>query len=72
MLSLFGVRVLGITALAAGVPLAPAAKVGVQSTSCPRDAIAIEPGASIEAAVAAAAVGAVFCLKNGIHRAQAV
>ena len=45
LLSLFGVRVLGITALAAGVPLAPAAKVGVQSTSCPRDAIAIEPGA---------------------------
>jgi hypothetical protein len=72
LLSLFGVRVLGITALAAGVPLAPAAKVGVQSTSCPRDAIAIEPGVSIQATVDRAREGAAFCLKKGIHRVQVV
>jgi hypothetical protein len=63
---------MGITASAAEVPPAPPEKVGVQSATCPRGAIAIEPGASIQAAVAAAADGAVFCLKNGIHRAQAV
>ncbi len=72
LLSVFGVCVLGLAASVVRFPLVPPAKVGVQSASCPGDAIAIEPGASIEAAVAAAADGAVFCLKNGIHRAQAV
>jgi hypothetical protein len=64
--------VLGITALVAGFPLVPPAKVGVQSASCPRDAIAIEPGASIQATVDLAGEGAVFCLKNGVHEVQAV
>jgi hypothetical protein len=42
------------------------------SSSCPFDAIAIEPGASIQAAVDRAGDGAGFCLKTGIHRAQAI
>jgi parallel beta-helix repeat protein len=46
--------------------------VGVHSESCPHGAIAVEPGASIQAAVDLAGEGAVFCLKNGSHRAQAV
>jgi parallel beta-helix repeat protein len=41
-------------------------------SSCPDGAIEVEPGASIQAAVDFAGDGAVFCLKNGIHRAQAV
>jgi hypothetical protein len=53
-------------------PLVAPATVGVHNASCPRDAIAVEPGASIEATVELADDGAVFCLKNGIHRAQAV
>jgi parallel beta-helix repeat protein len=72
LLSVHGVCVLGITALLAGFPLAPAATAGVHNASCPRGAIGIEPAASIEATVESAADGAVFCLKNGIHRAQAV
>jgi parallel beta-helix repeat protein len=71
-LGLFGVCVVGITALVAGFPLVAPAKVGVRSASCPQDAIAIEPGVSIEAAITKGGEGAVFCLKNGIHRMQAV
>jgi parallel beta-helix repeat protein len=44
----------------------------INERSCPAGAIAIEPGVSIQAAVDRAGDGAVFCLKNGIHRAQAV
>lgn len=51
---------------------AVAAFVGVNSSSCPVGAIAIEPGGSIQAAVDSAGEGGVFCLKKGIHRAQAV
>jgi Right handed beta helix region len=51
---------------------AVAAFVDVSSSSCPLDAIAIEPGNSIQTAVDFAGEGAVFCLKKGIHRAQAV
>src|SRR5258706_15663129 len=51
---------------------AVAAFVDVNSSSCPFDAIAVEPGNSIQAAVDFAGDGAVFCLKKGIHRAQAV
>jgi hypothetical protein len=51
---------------------AAAAFVDVNSSSCPFDAIAVEPGSSIQAAVDFAGEGAVFCLKKGIHRAQAV
>ena len=46
--------------------------VEVNGSSCPRDAIAIEPGSSIQAAVDFAGEGAVFCLKKGVHRAEAV
>jgi hypothetical protein len=46
--------------------------VEVNSTSCPLDAITIEPGSAIQAAVDLAGEGAVFCLKRGVHRAQAV
>jgi hypothetical protein len=46
--------------------------VDANSSSCPFDAIAVEPGNSIQAAVDFAGDGAVFCLKKGIHRAQAV
>jgi parallel beta-helix repeat protein len=42
------------------------------ASPCPRDSIAVEPGASIQMAVDSAGDGAVFCLKNGVHRAQAV
>jgi parallel beta-helix repeat protein len=49
-----------------------AANSGVSSSSCPPNAIAIEPGALIQATVDLAGDGAAFCLKNGIHRAQAV
>lgn len=51
---------------------AVAAFVDVNTSSCPYDAIAIEPGKSIQAAVDFAGEGAVFCLKKGVHRAQAV
>jgi Right handed beta helix region len=52
--------------------VAKAAVFHVNRSSCPHDAIAVEPGASIQAAVDFAGDGAVFCLRNGIHRAQAV
>jgi hypothetical protein len=45
---------------------------GVTDSPCPAGAIAIEPGASIQAAVDSAGEGAVFCLKNGVHRVQVV
>lgn len=41
-------------------------------TPCPANTIAVEPGSSIQAAVDLAGDGAGFCLKNGIHRMQAV
>jgi Right handed beta helix region len=56
-----------------GPPLTAApATPGVSDTPCPLGAIAIEPGASIQVAVDSADHGAVFCLKNGVHRAQLV
>lgn len=51
---------------------AGAANAGVNGSSCPLDAIAIEPGVLIQSAVDLAGDGAAFCLKNGTHRAQAV
>src|SRR5258708_733098 len=54
-------------------PVAAAADVrGVADEPCPPGAIAVEPGASIQAAVDRAGDGAAFCLKNGIHRMQAI
>jgi hypothetical protein len=50
---------------------APAA-AGVTAAPCPSRAIAVEPDASIQAAVDSAGDGAVFCLKNGTHRMQVV
>jgi parallel beta-helix repeat protein len=64
---LIGSLVLCGLLVAAGV-----ARSDVDGSSCPRDAIAIEPGASIQAAVDRSGAGAAFCLKNGVHRAQAV
>jgi hypothetical protein len=46
------------------------AVVEADSSSCQLDAMAVERGGSIQAAVDFAG-GAVICLKNGIHRAQA-
>jgi hypothetical protein len=51
---------------------ATSAQSGVLDEPCPAAAIAIEPGASIQAAADRAGDGASFCLKNGIHRIQAV
>jgi len=48
------------------------ATAGVADVPCPRGAIAVEPGASIQAAVDSAGEGAAFCLKNGTHRVQLV
>ena len=53
-------------------PIAALAVPGIVAEECPDGAIAIEPGISIQAAVDKAAVGAAFCLKNGIHRMQVV
>jgi hypothetical protein len=60
-LAICGVSIAAVTAL-----------VGVNSSSCPLDAIAVEPGNSIQAAVDHSDEGAAFCLKKGIHRAQAI
>ena len=63
----------GIGTLAlCSVLIAAAPFVDVNSSSCPFDAIAVKPGDSIQAAVDFAGEGAVFCLKKGVHRAQAV
>ncbi len=45
---------------------------GVAEEPCPAGAIAVAPGASVQAAVDKAGPGAAFCLKNGIHRVQVV
>jgi hypothetical protein len=63
---------IGTLALCSLVTAAVAAFVDVNNSSCPFDAIAVEPGSSIQAAVDFAGEGAVFCLKKGIHRAQAI
>jgi hypothetical protein len=72
LLSAFAVCVLGLAAFATWFSLVAPTTVGIQSASCPSGAIAVEPGASIQAAIDSAGEGAVFCLKNGIHRVQAV
>jgi hypothetical protein len=54
------------------LPIATAAQSGVLGEPCPVATIAIEPGASIQAAVDRAGDGAAFCLKNGTHRIQAI
>lgn len=63
---------IGALALCRLLAAAEAANAGVGGSFCPFNAIAIEPGASIQATVDLAGDGTAFCLKNGIHRAQAV
>jgi hypothetical protein len=58
---------LGCLATAAAAPAG-----GLSDAPCPRGAIAVEPGAAIQAAVERAEAGAAFCLKNGLHRVQVV
>ncbi len=60
-----------LPAVAPGV-VATAAAQGVTDEPCPLGAIAVEPGASIQAAVDRAGEGAVFCLQAGIHRMQVI
>jgi hypothetical protein len=63
------ILVLGLVAPAAlGMSSAP----GVSDEPCPPGAIAVGPGASIQAAVDGAGDGAAFCLKNGLHRIQVI
>src|SRR5258705_11819687 len=47
---------------------ATSAQSGVLDDPCPSATIAIEPGASIQAAVDRPGDGAAFCLKHGTHR----
>jgi len=63
--------VIGTLALCS-VLVAATAAFDINNSACPSDAIAIEPGSSIQAAVDFASEGAVFCLKKGVHRAQAI
>ncbi|WGR91209.1 right-handed parallel beta-helix repeat-containing protein [Bradyrhizobium sp. ISRA443] len=60
-----------LTALIWLVSVAPAL-CGVVDEPCPADAIPVLPGEPIQAAVDRAGAGAAFCLKNGVHRSQAV
>jgi hypothetical protein len=62
----------GTVVLCSFLITAEGANSGVNSSSCPLNAIAIGPGASIQATVDLAGDGAAFCLKNGVHRAQTV
>src|SRR3954462_7278040 len=48
------------------------ALAGVTDAACPAGAIAVEAGASIQAAVDRAGIGAQFCLRNGVHRGQTI
>ncbi len=62
----------GAIALCVAMALPGAAVAGVEDSSCPRGAVAIEPGSSIQEMVDRVGDGGVFCLKNGIHRAQVI
>lgn len=64
-------RIMVLALLAAAAAAAPDAP-GVTNSPCPRDTIVVEPGSSILAAVERAGDGAAFCLKNGVHRLQAI
>lgn len=58
-----------LLAMAAGGP--PRAEAG-DGAACPQEAVRIPPGASIQAAVDAAAPRTVFCILPGLHRGQRV
>jgi hypothetical protein len=63
---------IGISVLCGLVIACDAAMARVSDSSCPSDAIAVEPGASMQAAVDRGGDGTVFCVKSGVYRAQAV
>jgi hypothetical protein len=55
------------------LPVTAAADVyGVVDSPCPPGAIAVRPGELVQTAVDRASDGATFCLKNGVHRIQAI
>lgn len=62
----------GALAILGFLVVAEIAKADVNGSACPPNAIAIKPGMVIQAVVDRAGAGAAFCLKNGVHRAQAV
>jgi len=64
--------VLGTLTLVGFLIAGGAARAGVDDARCPSDAIAVEPGTLIQIVADRAGAGASLCLKNGIHRAQAV
>ncbi|WJR77318.1 right-handed parallel beta-helix repeat-containing protein [Bradyrhizobium sp. NP1] len=65
--------VIGLCLMAGVAPMhAEPAVGGVVSVRCPAGAIDVAAGASIADAVERAGEGAVFCLKNGVHRLQIV
>jgi parallel beta-helix repeat protein len=64
-------RIIILALLAAPVAAGPDVQ-GVATSFCPPGAIAVEAGESIRAAVERAEAGATFCLKNGVHRMQAI
>ncbi len=69
-------RLFAAVAIYAAAPsvstVATPAAPGVAEAPCPPGAIAVPPGASIQAAVDRAGEGAAFCLKNGVHRMQVI
>jgi hypothetical protein len=54
------------------IAVATPATAGIIDEPCPQGAVAVEPGASIQAAADLAGNGAAFCLKNGVHRIQVI
>jgi parallel beta-helix repeat protein len=60
-----------LSALVGGAPAAYA-QAGIADAACPAGAIAVGPDDSIQGAVDRAAEGSAFCLKDGIHRTQAI
>jgi len=64
-------RIIMLALLAAPVAAGPDVQ-GVATSLCPPGAIAVEADESIRAAVERAGAGAAFCLKNGVHRMQAI
>jgi parallel beta helix pectate lyase-like protein len=61
-----------LSGLAGVLATVQAANAGVGPSPCPANAIAIAAGAAIQEAVDRAGDNAVLCLKNGVHRAQAI
>jgi pectate lyase len=71
------VKVCEFTSIAVAGALTPcspavANQPGVMDRPCPPGAVSLPSGTSIQAAVDGAREGTAFCLKNGIHRIQAI